>query len=244
MKKNKIIIIAILTTMSFLCSGQVYYGKGNFGKMEFINDSVALLSFNNENGKIINTQVSCSGHNDTIFMSTKVEEPFTVIFSKTKIPINTGGWCVLTKNYIKLNKLVLGIEGCFGYYDTITKNIVFNDFFVKNGEILVFKTGPFYVRLKIHTNNYEERYFSIHKNDFDEEHWIFFKKFPLLKKGNYLIPISNTLNYQCWVDNGFYFPKMKISKKVKEYKTVPIWSLGLRGLPYWDYLQNGIGSKP
>mgnify|MGYP000906758996 CR=1 FL=1 len=243
MKKNKIIIVAILTTMSFLCSGQVYYGKGKFGKIEFVNDSVALLSFINMNDKIISTQVYYSGHNDTIFMSTKVEEPFNVFFSKTKIPINTGGWCVLTKNYIMLSQLKLGIEGCFGYYDTITKNVVFNDFFVKNGDILVFKDGPFYVRLKIHTNNYEERYFSIHPNGSSED-VIYLKKFPLLKKGNCLIPISKTLNYQCWVDNGFYFPKMKISKKDQEYKTIPIWSLGLRGLPYWNNLENGVGTEP
>ena len=111
---------------------------------------------------------------------------------------------------------------------------------MKNDEIIVLKDGPYYVRLKIHTNNIEERYFAIHHNygeSFDDV--VYFKKFPLLKKRNSLIPINQSLNNQCWVNNGFFFPKMKLSKKNRKFKTIPRWSQGLRGLPYWRNL-NGV----
>lgn len=237
--EKKLILLIVLTCMCCLCFGQVYYGKDEFGKIEFVNDTIALIAFINTNGAINNCQVYYYSNNDTIYLTTKIKEPFDIYFSKNQIPINIGGWCELTKLYFfSENILKLGIEGCYGYYDTISKITVFNDFLVKNNDIIVLQDGPYYVRLKIHTNNIEERYFAIRHNGDSFDDVVFFNKFPLLKKRNSLIPINKSLNNQCWVTNGFFFPKMKVSKKNRKFKTIPRWSKGLRGLPYWNDLND------
>jgi hypothetical protein len=66
-------------------------------------------------------------------------------------------------------------------------------------------------------------------NDYNEV--LFLNNFPLLMKGNKLIPCGDkNLLEDCWVNNGFYFPIMKKSKKDVEFETIVRWSIGLRGL--------------
>ena len=54
-----------------------------------------------------------------------------------------------------------------------------------------------------------------------------FNEFPLVVKGDSIIPVDKFKNYQCWIDNGFFFPIMTIGRgepwKVKSginYQTV------------------------
>jgi hypothetical protein len=60
--------------------------------------------------------------------------------------------------------------------------------------------------------------------------FIFLDDFPLLIKGNKLIPIDKKKNEECFINNGFYFPIIKKSKKEKNFKTIPAWTIGLQGL--------------
>jgi hypothetical protein len=62
---------------------------------------------------------------------------------------------------------------------------------------------------------------------------IFLNRFPLIIKGNKLIPCGNKQQIEkFWINNGFYFPIMKKAKRNRVFETIPLWSLGLRGLPY------------
>lgn len=49
----------------------------------------------------------------------------------------------------------------------------------------------------------------------DKMERVYFDRFPLLKKGNKLIPLDNNKNNECMIYNGFYVPKMTISEKIK-----------------------------
>lgn len=57
-------------------------------------------------------------------------------------------------------------------------------------------------------------------------------RYPLLVRGNKLIPINESQQAQCWVDNGFLFPKMKMLKKErKKYYVINDYSVGLQNMP-------------
>jgi len=70
---------------------------------------------------------------------------------------------------------------------------------------------------------------------------VIFNEFPLLVKGNRLIPIDKEKQLECWFDNGFFFPKMKLSKKNKKYDVMNGHDVGLKNLP--AEMKKGI-SKP
>lgn len=233
MKRISYIMICFFCFLSLICKSQIYFGKNSFGKMEFVNDSVVFLDFIDNNGVIFHSKAYYCNSHDTVFLSTEIKQHFEVIFSEDEIPINPGGRPILTKKYSKLNgKITFMNEDCFGYYDPITKDYVFNNFGVENGDILVIRFGIFYERLEITTQKESEKYFII-KDYGNLDNVIFLNDFPLLRKGNCLIPINAYLNEKCWIDNGFFFPKMKKSKKNRDYQTLAIWTLGLRDLPCW-----------
>ena len=66
---------------------------------------------------------------------------------------------------------------------------------------------------------------------------LYFHEFPLLIKGKKLVPCGNKEQLEeCWINNGFYFPIMRQRRKKSEIKTISLWSIGLQGLPYFEYL--------
>ncbi|HOR60476.1 MAG TPA: hypothetical protein PK124_04425 [Bacteroidales bacterium] len=234
MERSVCVNILIFIILGCSCNAQTYFGKDRFGKLEFANDSILYMEFINTNGKNHRVEAYYYENDDTIFISTKLKSKAELQFSDAEIRTSPGGFPVLIKSYIELNnKLTLGDEGCFGYYDTVANQIIVNNLFVKNGEILVFKDGPFYCRIKVITDKSIERYFTINTfGGFDDV--ICLQNFPVLKKHHTIIPLSPKLNEKCWLENGFYFPKMKLSAKDKTFFTIPRWSIGLMGLPYYD----------
>jgi len=60
-----------------------------------------------------------------------------------------------------------------------------------------------------------------------------FNKFPLVIKGDSIFPIDKEKNYQCWIDNGFFFPTMvKRHDKPWEAKDIPSNRIGLEGTKF------------
>lgn len=43
-------------------------------------------------------------------------------------------------------------------------------------------------------------------------HYALFHEFPLIVKGDSIFPVDKLKNYQCWIDNGFFFPIMTIGR--------------------------------
>ncbi len=60
-----------------------------------------------------------------------------------------------------------------------------------------------------------------------------FNEFPIVVKGDSIFPVDNEKNYQCWIDNGFYFPVMvKGCGKPKKAKDILFRHAGLEGTKF------------
>jgi hypothetical protein len=230
LKKNLIIYFCII---SGLCDAQTYIGKNKLGKLEFLNDSICLLSFIRTDIVTLVSKCFYIKSQDTIYLTTKVPEHFKINISEKESPT---GYAVLIKDYWYIeHKYRLANEGYLGVWDTIQQKLIIRkDFDIKKGEIIVMQNGPFSERLKINSDiPFDVKFISITDNSIgnDFEDCLYFKKFPLLVKGNKLIPCGDkNLLEDCWVNNGFYFPIMKKSKKDADFETIAHWSIGLRGL--------------
>lgn len=210
-------------------NAQTYYGKKDFGKIEFIKDSIVTISFARAN---LDNQIDTCYYRkneDTLFLSSKLKTRYEVQINNKEQPIGLG-FPTLIKLYWKTGKKYELMFEYLSIYDTVNNQIVFNgDFTILNNTILVISGGYYYNRMI--WKNEESKYFTLKKIKYSGLQHVFLDNFPMLIKGNKLIPIDENKNFQCWVDNGFYFPTMKKSKKEKEYKTIGYWSIGLRGLP-------------
>ena len=60
-----------------------------------------------------------------------------------------------------------------------------------------------------------------------------FNEFPLVIKGDSIFPVDDEKNYQCWIDNGFFFPVMiKSHDKPWEAGEIPNNRIGLEGIKF------------
>lgn len=70
-------------------------------------------------------------------------------------------------------------------------------------------------------------------NMFSTCRYALFNEFPLLVKGDSIFPLDNEKNYQCWIDNGFFFPVMiKGHDKPWEARDIPYKRIGLEGIKF------------
>lgn len=233
-KKVLLLLFLFVTSYGFAqdnsnAKSQIYYGENNFGKLEIVNDSICMINFAHISGAPEMHSCSYKRKSDTIFLYT--------IKNNLKIEINEcdkvewKGFPIIIRSYSKLkNEYVFSGERAF-IYDTLHDMITIKDFYIDKEDIIVIQFLLGYKRI-IYEGN-KTRCFSIHNliNFGYPSNYMYFDDFPLLIKGNRLIPIDKDKNFQCWIENGFYFPIMKKGKANKKYKTFEYWSLGLRGLP-------------
>lgn len=233
-----VLLIFIFLNIAIGAKAQVYYGEKGLGKLELLNDSVFTISFWGDIGMTGLIPSVDTGYyrkdGKILYLSSKEKKPFELIVSEKKERIleNTG-YPVLTKKYIKnyqTKKNELAHESCREIFDTLNHQIVYNDFYVRNDEILVIKIFGYY-QYRLKWKGKEAKHFIIKFLHSKAQRTLSFEKFPLVIKGNKLLPKDKEKNEQCWIDNGFHFPVMRESKKEKEYETIARWSLGLRGLP-------------
>jgi hypothetical protein len=221
-----------------MANAQTYYGQNDFGKIEIINDSNCVLSFSHVQSAGYDT-CSYKKHGDTVFISTPAKVRYRVIPSKEHIcaNIDTSLWIyTVVRPYAIIKKYryedykgqYICVEEYAAAYDDVKGIFILNDCPIKTGDIIVVYNFWYsrFLYIGEECNN-----FIIQEDYTNEMCSTFFDNFPLLIKGSKLIPIDKEKNKQCWIDNGFYFPTLKISKKRKSYKTVFFPLIGLSGLP-------------
>lgn len=224
------VAVLVFCLLCDFCEAQIYYGRGNFGRLEILNDSSCTICFmidpnikNSMGGKITDT-CSLIQSGDTIFISTKIRHRFDSVKCNYHYDSFEKYPTVYKKyqNYYGNDYRLVNEGVCFLYGNYIG----FSDFdSFKKGDIIVFRNYVMY-----------DRIIWVYSND---THILIdnlvdsccLDNFPLFIKGNKLMPIDKEKNKQCWIDNGFYFPTMKRSSKAKSFNTIPRWSLGLNGLP-------------
>lgn len=222
MKTSKLVLYVVVLLYCNFCEAQTFYGSSNFGRFEILNDSTCTLCFISDN-PLMNRVDSCScvKTGDTIYISTKVRHRFEIVeeypfetLERSSLVYKEYRYQFLGEGYQLLN------EDCVCENDKIMN---FPGF--KNGDIIVVRYFIVYDRFKW---IYGEERPIIKYNIVDG---CCFDNFPLLMRGNQIIPIDEEKNEQCWIENGFYFPTMKRSRKEKSFDVIGRWSIGLRGLP-------------
>ena len=129
-------------------------------------------------------------------------------------------------------------EGIY-YMDSISLQIVipYKEVYSRYSDIIVVSHKNYFVRLcKDIDSSYYPRYDYLKidmSNRYSSCHYAMFNEFPLLVKGDSIFPLDNEKNYQCWIDNGFFFPVMiKGHDKPWEAKDIPYWSVGMEGVKF------------
>ncbi|HON20018.1 MAG TPA: hypothetical protein PLW70_01610 [Bacteroidales bacterium] len=235
MKKISVLLI-IMTLFALSSKAQLYYGKDLFGRLKIINDSVCTVTF--ISWMDIRSEDTCSfrKQGDTLWLSTKARIRYRVnVYDKNQpvfkpwIPV-----IIKTYSYTAYNKKYNFSDEKTAIYDSLTKTIVLNESGFSEGTyIIAFRIFGEYYRVKCDFGYYQkpERKYLTLQEDTNYFHGVVFNEFPLLVKGNKLIPIDEEKQVQCWLDNGFFFPKMKMSKKHKKYNIINGNYIGLRNLP-------------
>ena len=265
MKKLYISFVTLITVFTHV-DAQTYYGEKSFGRLQIINDSMGTVTFISYLASRSVDDCSIRKHGDTVFLSTNAqwrykvnvfdEEQTAVIDRFGSVIATTRGIDTLINfvnpriaTVIKIyrysfpDKKYEYLEDDIGIYDSITNSIILEtNAFYRGNYIIVYKDFSGYYRVKCSFKK-DVQYVVLEKNP--DDYWyqgvLVFNEFPLLIKRNRLIPIDKEKQLDCWLDNGFFFPKMKLSKKSKEYNVINGHYIGLRNLP--TEIRKGI-SKP
>ena len=230
--------LMLLITMFAFCNiinAQSYYGNNRFGKLQLLNDTTCTVNFISFMD-IISTD-TCFVHRqgDTLWLSTKSKTRYKVNIFEEMQSVHKPSFPVIIKTYLETtpNGKYEFIGESTAMYDSLTKSIVLNyDVFSSGVYIIVFCVFGEYYRVKCDFGTYPQpdKYITLQK-DTNYFHGVVFEKFPLLQKRNSLIPLKVGNEEQCWLDNGFYFPKMKKKKTNQYYKYIKGNLIGLRDLP-------------
>ncbi len=203
---------------------QTYYGKNDFGKLEFINDSMYVASFYSDNAMIFYDTGTYYKIEDTLFLNSKVKTAFVLekISREEGYKMEDGNGLHYNIKFFSRppelhGEYQMDIEcvGCCILYDDINKEFKCPVSFCD--DIIVIFDGAIYKRfLAKGDHHYGEYKIKITDDKMDR---IYLDNFPLQIKKNKLIPIDKNKNEDCWINNGFYFPIM--TRKSKDYEPDP-----------------------
>lgn len=222
-----VFILLIFNQLGSLQGQSLYYGANRFGRLELINDSIGILCINSVGqGFNIDDTIFYRQSNDTMWLSTKIKEKYSIVTSDSAIPV-LDGKPVIIRRYKKVSDTKYMITQQFILpYDTLNKQIVFNDLQppLEYGEILFFDFwygGKFLINEPYHPI-INSNFFAIKFNVAlaSRNYILILNEFPLKIKSNKLIPISNEAQQWCWIYNNHYFPVMKKAKKEKHFYTL------------------------
>lgn len=236
--KNLYVSLMILIVCANI-QAQIYYGKKSFGQIQIINDSVCTISFLYNYGYAIDTCFIRKSE-DTIFISSKESWRCKVnIYKEDKIEtlgkdIDIIRDIIIVKqyNYSFPNKKYEYVGEYPGIYDSIEKTYILRrGSFSWGNYLLVYKDLFCYSRINCVIDSMYNNYVGLELNpQCLVNRMLIFNDFPLLVKGNKLVPIDKEKQAQCWLDNGFLFPKMTISDKRKNYNVIYANYIGLKNL--------------
>lgn len=239
MKNLRIFLFLFFLLNDLEVIGQIYYGEKSFGQVQIINDSVCTISFLYGFWYEIDTCFIRKSE-DTIFISSKESWRCKVnIYNEDRIgtlgkDIDVIGDIIIVKQYDYSfpNKKYKYVGEYPGIYDSIKKTYILRrGSFSWGNYLLVYKDIFFYFRIKCVIDSCYNNYVGLELNPRKYNGKLIFNEFPLLVKGNKLVPIDKEKQAQCWLDNGFLFPKMTISDKRKKYNVINANYIGLRNLP-------------
>ena len=236
MKHHHIFLLVAILIVAIPSSAQHYYAKNGNAELKLINDSNYVLSFfslfTNE------YQLFDTGYykidDDILYLTSMPTIPMRLLpdfDTANKVRVNDRIFIVKAYHKTKDGYRMI-IEGATNQmYVCNDENVICVPFKIGTNDIIIVhdqKTGA-YLRFKPDTEvARSQRYlhplksFIAFKQEFAGK--VYLDAFPLKMRGNSLIPIDKTKNYDCWLHNGIYFPKMDAKKR-----TIYLWDYRYRG---------------
>ncbi len=226
-----------------------YVGVDGRFVLSFANDSIVQARFFGVDMFDRYQKIPYRRCGDTIFLhnSSQTRLPYSFCTQKPVQGMDgCGGNPVIVKFFYPKLSMARGdvrehrfhYEGIY-YMDTISFQlyIPYEEVHCQYSDIIVVSVGNHHARLRkdIDISYYSPyKYFKIDmSNFFPSCEYALFNEFPLVVKGDSIFPVDNEKNYQCWIDNGFFFPVMvKGHGKPKKAKDIPYWRAGLEGVKF------------
>ena len=241
--------IVILGLLCGNAKSQIYVGNGGLGQLEILNDSVLGLSFYGwpSFGYIVPDIQLCpyTVCHDTLYVSTYNSVPLELSYEKR------SGNHVVCGDSVTVYCFIRNADGRYAYsnkiaciFDTTTCQIhVKKEHWTPHEELYVVDWGYYTNRGVVYpdpcNNTVGDYDIVITKNNNTIE--LVMAKFPLLKRGRKIVPISPNENEKFWIDNGFYFPSFHL-KPNAHYWVYPHCERGTNGLDF-DGVRGYDGSR-
>ena len=248
-KVSKIVLVVLLVTSSMVCPAQSYYGLDSVGRVDIVDDSTLQAYFVNYWRPITGSfqTISYAKHGDTLILNTYNRPRARVdtcgYFTSDEVRCSFGYKPVIAKIYCP-NDVMKGLPTEYllsyeeiAYMDTLSKKVAVI-LYGEESSIVVIKYSHVYIRAFVPkmTRPKRERgkefYAVIDISGTFSTHGLYLEDFPLLETDGSLVPLNEEKNFQCWINNGFYFPQMMLYKGKKNflYPTVE-WTMGIIDLP-------------
>ena len=227
-----------------------YTGVNDYFVFSFANDSIVQARFFGIDGFAHYQEIRYYSKGDTIILnnSSQVRLPCSMCSQQNAkyeepskgIPVIVKFFSSLQLDKVGLQERQLLHEGIF-YMDSISRQIYipYKEGYCRYADIIIVNYNSHYVRLcKDIDTSYSgldsKDYLKIDlSNIYSTCHTALFNNFPLVIKGDSIIPIDSEKNYQCWVDNGFFFPIMtKSSDEPWKANDITYWRVGLEGTKF------------
>lgn len=213
------IILLVATTFSpNVADAQHYYANNETGELEFINDTQYVISFYSLANLIFYDTGYYTKDNDTFFLTSNKQFSYSISseFDTSELK-GYGHFPFLIKSFAKRP------EGKTRSYERIEmkgfrnkeKDIIYSGPTVYIGDMLVVFDNWIYRRFKVSKEFIRDytpwqrtvsNYWLIIERDKMDR--IYLNRFPLLIRGEKLIPIDKDSIYSCYLLNGFIFPTM------------------------------------
>lgn len=236
MKYPKIIFLVAILIVAIPSSAQHYYAKNGKAELKLINDSNYVLSFfslfTNEYHLFDTGYYKIK--DDILYLTSRPTNPMRLLPDfDTVNNTRVHDRIFIVKEYHKTkNGYRMIIEGATNQmYVCNNENVICVPFKIgadniiivhdqKTGDYLRFKPNSETVRSQKYLHPFKS--FIAFKQEFAGK--VYLDSFPLKMRGNSLIPIDKNKNYDCWLHNGIYFPKMDTKER-----TIHLWHYGYRG---------------
>ena len=222
-----------------------YVGVDGRFVMSFANDSIIQARFYKVDRFDRYQEIRYRRSGDTVFLhnSTQPRMPYSLCkFESSPDGEGLSGEQVIVSFYSPMKPKEKGVVqehrleyvGIY-YMDTASRQILIPaHIYRRYSDIIVVHHRAFFSRLckDIDESSYPAyNYLKIDmSNLYPTCYHALFNEFPLVIKGDSILPVDNGKNYQCWIDNGFFFPKMvKGHGKPWEAKDIVWWRAGLEG---------------
>lgn len=241
--------ISIIRSGEQLLNDTFYVGVDGRFVMSFANDSIIQARFFNVDRFKRYQKIRYRRSGDTIFLhnSSQTRVPYSLckinhiqdIDCDASIPVIVRFFCPEQSSGEKeVQEHILLHEGIY-YMDSISSQILipYKQVYCQYSDIIVVTHNNYYARLYKEIDSSYYPSYDYLKIDMSNRYslclYALFNEFPLVIQGDSIFPVDNEKNYQCWIDNGFFFPIMTIGRDEPwKAKDVPYRRVGLEGTKF------------